>query len=78
MGALNLHDKFLGYREDGETGAIIFFCKIARCPNTRFRLALARIWGTSALLCLDLVPSSEKVRCSRPSPGFEVPQGKSR
>lgn len=70
---------FWGYREDGETGAIIFFCKIARCPNTRFRLALTIIWGTSALLGLVLVLGSEKVRSSRLSPGFEVPQrGESR
>ena len=67
-----------GHCEDGGTGAIMFFCKTARYPNTRYRLALTRIWGTSALLCLALVPGSEKVRYSRSSPGFEVPRGKSR
>ena len=67
-----------GHREDEGTGAIKLFCKTPRYQNMRYRLALTIIWGTSALLGLVLVPGSEKVRSSRPSPGFEVPQGKSR
>ena len=68
-----------GHREDEGTGAITLFYKTPRYQNMRYRLALTIIRGTSALLGLVLVPGSEKVRSSRLSPGFEVPQrGESR